>query len=148
MKKNDALIAALNELLADSIVLAQKLHHYHWRVRGEGFYRLHARFEELYDRCGDLSDAFAERILMIGGAPLASLAEALEAASVREDRSAPAARAMVENVRADLRAFLAKVRAAGDLADAAADKGSAGVLDPAGDHLEKELWMLDAYLDA
>jgi len=147
MKKNKALVGALNELLADSIVFAQKLHHYHWRVRGESFYQLHARFEELYDRFGDLSDEFAERILMIGGAPLGSLAQALEAASVQEDESVPGARAMVENVRADLQAFHAKVRAAGALADDAGDKGSAAVLDPIGDHLEKELWMLGAYLD-
>jgi len=147
MKTNDALISALNELLADSIVLAQKLHHYHWRVRGEGFYQLHARFEELYDRFGDLSDEFAERILMSDGTPLASLAQALAAATVQEDESVPGARAMVENVRADLQAFHARVRAAGELADEAGDKGSAGVLDPVGDHLEKELWMLGAYLD-
>ena len=73
---------SLYALLADSIVFAQKLHHYHWRVSGESFYQLHAKFEELYDRFGDLSDEFAERILMVGGAPLASLGDALAAAYV------------------------------------------------------------------
>lgn len=146
-KPNDALVSALNGLLADSVVLAQKLHHYHWRVRGEGFYQLHAKFEELYDRFGDLSDELAERLLMIGGEPLAGLAQALEASVVEEDLSVPAARVMVRNVRADLEGFHARVRGAGELADESGDKGSAGLLDPLGDHLEKELWMLDAYLD-
>ena len=145
--KNQAIVNDLNALLADSIVFAQKLHHYHWRVSGESFYQLHARFEELYDRFGDLSDEFAERILMIGGEPLASLADALAGAEIAEDASVPSARVMVENVRDDLRLFHGKVRAAGAAADEVGDKGSAGVLDPIGDDLEKELWMLGAYLD-
>ncbi len=104
-KPTRSVINALNSLLADSIVLAQKLHHYHWRVSGEAFYQLHAKFEELYDRFGIMGDEFAERILMIGGAPLASLADALAAAEIEEDSSVPAARVMVENVRKDLVRF-------------------------------------------
>jgi len=145
--KNQAVVTDLNALLADSIVFAQKLHHYHWRVSGESFYQLHAKFEELYDRFGDLSDELAERILMVGGAPLASLGDALAAAEIAEDGSVPAARVMVENVRDDLVMFHAKVRAAGAAADEAGDKGSAGMLDPIGDALEKELWMLGAFLN-
>ena len=146
--KNDAIVHDLNALLADSIVFAQKLHHYHWRVRGEGFYQLHAKFEELYDRFGDLADAFAERILMVGGAPLASLGDALERSGIVEDRSVPAARAMVEAVRADLVGFHGKVRAVAGAAEDGGDKGSLGMLDGIGDELEKEVWMLDAWLDA
>lgn len=76
-----------------------------------------------------------------------SLADALAAAEIEEDSSVPAARVMVENVRKDLVRFHGKVRAAGAVADEAGDKGSAGILDPLGDALEKELWMLGAFLE-
>lgn len=146
--KNPAIVNDLNALLADSIVFAQKLHHYHWRVRGEGFFQLHARFEELYDRFGDVADELAERILMVGGAPLAGLRQALDLSRIDEDESVPAARDMVIAVRADMEHFHGAFRAASDKADKAGDKGSVGMLDPLADALEKEMWMIDAWLDA
>ena len=73
---NQNVIDGLNGILADSIVMYQKLHHYHWRVKGRGFYQLHGMFEGVYDEFAEVTDSVAERILMVGGAPLASLAQA------------------------------------------------------------------------
>lgn len=143
---NQHLIDGLNGILADSIVMYQKLHHYHWRVRGRGFYQLHGMFESFYDEFAEVTDSVAERILMVGGSPLASLAQALELASVKEDASVPDAQRMVANTAADLQAFRAKVRAVVKVADDAGDRGSVNLLDPIADGLDKKLWMLEAYL--
>ncbi len=139
-------INGLNGILADSIVLYQKLHHYHWRVKGRGFYQLHAMFEGVYGEFAEVTDAVAERVLMIGGAPLASLAQALELASVKEDVTVPDGQRMVANLAADLQAFRAKVREAVQVADEAGDRGTVNLLDPIADGLDKKLWMLEAYL--
>lgn len=143
---NANVINALNGILADSIVLYQKLHHFHWRVQGRGFYQLHAKFEEMYDHFASVSDEVAERILMIGGEPLASLAQALELSGVKESADVPSAGEMVEQLRSELDAFRGKVSAAVALAEDAGDRGSVNLLDPVADALDKEIWMLDAYL--
>jgi starvation-inducible DNA-binding protein len=143
---NQDVISGLNGLLADSIVMNQKLHHYHWRVKGRGFYQLHGMFEGFYDEFGEITDAVAERMLMVGGAPLASLAQALELASLKEDVGVPDAQRMVANVAADLDAFRARVRQVVQQADQAGDRGTVNLLDPIADGLDKKLWMLEAYL--
>jgi starvation-inducible DNA-binding protein len=143
---NQNVINGLNGILADSIVLTQKLHHYHWRVKGRGFYQLHGMFEGFYDEFAEVTDGVAERILMIGGAPLASLAQALELSAVKEDVTVPEAGKMVANLANDLQAFRAKVRSAVQVADEARDRGTANLLDPIADGLDKKLWMIEAYL--
>lgn len=143
---NAKLINSLNHLLADSIVLTQKFHHFHWRVQGRGFYQLHGKFEELYDHFGDFSDQVAERILMVGGEPLASLAQALELSRVKEMAEVPSALEMVALVLSELRDFRDQIASAVELAEAAGDRGSVNLLDPVADELEKEIWMLGAFL--
>ncbi len=143
---NANVINSLNEILADSIVLYQKLHHFHWRVQGRGFFQLHAKFEEMYNHFAGVSDEVAERILMIGGQPLASLKQALEISSVQESSEVPAAGDMVIQLRGELDRFRSKIRSAVNLAEEAGDRGSVGLLDPIADALDKEIWMLDAFL--
>ena len=143
---NANVINSLNEILADSIVLYQKLHHFHWRVQGRGFFQLHAKFEEMYNHFAGVSDEVAERILMIGGQPLASLKQALEISSVQESSEVPAAGDMVIQLRGELDRFRGKIRSAVNLAEEAGDRGSVGLLDPIADALDKEIWMLDAFL--
>ncbi len=143
---NSNVITSLNGLLADAIVMNQKLHHFHWRVQGRGFFQLHAKFEELYDHFGELGDGLAERILMIGGAPLATLGQAREMSTVEETTEVPTATEMVKRLLGDLRSYRAKVQAGIAAAEEAGDRGSANLLDPVGDHLDKEIWMLEAFL--
>lgn len=143
---NSNVITSLNGLLADAIVLNQKLHHFHWRVHGRGFFQLHAKFEELYDHFGDLGDSLAERILMVGGEPLATLGQAREMSTVEETTAVPKAPEMVTRLLADLKGFRGKVQGGIATAEEAGDRGTANLLDPVLDHLDKEIWMLEAFL--
>ena len=143
---NQNVINGLNGILADSIVMYQKLHHYHWRVKGRGFYQLHGMFEGFYDEFAEVTDSVAERILMIGGAPLASLTQALELSAVTEDVPVPDGQRMVANLATDLESFRAKVRGVVEMADESGDRGTVNLLDPIADGLDKKLWMMEAYL--
>lgn len=40
---------ALNQQVANFSILYVKIHNYHWYVKGEQFFTLHAKFEELYN---------------------------------------------------------------------------------------------------
>lgn len=143
---NASVVNELNLLLADSLVLNMKLHHFHWRVEGPGFFQLHHKFEELYDYLSDMQDEVAERILMIQGVPLATLKQAMAVSRVEEIEEVPAARDMVQILKGDLETLRVNVQKAIAVAEEAEDRGSANLLDPTLDTLDKELWMLGAFL--
>ena len=136
----------LNTVLADAIVFYQKLHHYHWRVEGMNFFGLHAKFEELYDQWAEVMDDVAERILSIKGTPLATLKEALELTTLKEDSSVPSGLVMVENILGDMQKQAGNMRQAIEQAEAAEDRGTANLLDGFCDSIEKTSWMLRAFL--
>lgn len=137
---------SLNGLLADTLVLEQKLRHYHWNVQGPQFFALHAKFEELYDHFADVIDEVAERILTTGGEPVRTLATALELAAITEDGGKPAALEMVRTLAADLESLRQRAVKGIEAAEAATDRGTANLLDGLNDELEKTLWMLRATL--
>lgn len=81
----------LNREVANFGVLYTKLHNFHWFVKGFQFYQLHQLFENFYDETTETFDAIAERLLMIGEKPFATLASFLANATIRST-TAPAAK--------------------------------------------------------
>ena len=57
----------LNQVLADTITLAQMYKKHHWQVSGHTFYQLHLLFDKHYEEQAALVDALAERIQLLGG---------------------------------------------------------------------------------
>jgi starvation-inducible DNA-binding protein len=145
MTGNERVVDGLNGLLADATVFYQKLRHYHWNVEGHHFFEMHEKFEEIYDRWADIIDEVAERILMVEGVPLHTLKALLNAASLDEDETIPAADAMVDAVLEDFRALHARAGKVLELAEEAGDRGTANMLDDIRDGMEKDLWMLRAW---
>lgn len=145
MADTKQVVEGLNGLLADATVFYQKLRHYHWNVAGRKFFELHEKFEELYTGWADSIDEVAERILMIGGVPLHTLASMLEVARLREDDSTPPPEVMVDALIADLEALHASAGATIEVAEAADDRGTANLLDGLRDGMEKDLWMLKTW---
>ncbi len=136
----------LNGLLANAIIFYHKLHNYHWAVEGRDFFDLHAKFEEYYDQWAEILDDVAERILQIGGRPLPTLAEALKLATIKEDPSKPDAREMVQIVLDDMLTQHKQMRDCIVAAEEAADRSTANLLDGPADAIEKQAWMLKAWL--
>jgi starvation-inducible DNA-binding protein len=145
MTRDQKVIDGLNHLLADGTVFYQKLRHYHWNVAGEDFFTLHAKFEQLYTAWALSLDAVAERILMLDGVPLHTLQSLLEASSLEEDDSVPAAPAMVDAIIADLRTLCERAGEVITDAEAAADRGTVNLLDDLLDGMQKDIWMLGAW---
>ena len=57
----------LNEILADSMILAALYKKSHWNAAGPTFYQLHLLFDKHYEEQVELVDALAERVQMLGG---------------------------------------------------------------------------------
>lgn len=81
---NETMVNELNQFLADMQIHYQNLRAFHWNVKGNMFFVLHAKFEEYYNEAAEVVDEVAERILMIGGKPLHSFSDYLSAASIPE----------------------------------------------------------------
>lgn len=139
-------IEMLNRTLADAIVLYHKFRHYHWDVRGEKFFELHARFETLYTSWADFGDEIAERIIALGGKPLPTLSDAITHAAISEDPRTPPAQDMVRTLISDLVAHRNQIREVIERAESQEDRTTANMLDDVHDAIEKHVWMLRAFL--
>ncbi len=138
----------LNRLLADTTVLYEKLHAFHWYVSGPQFFVLHEKFEELYNRFAAISDDLAERILTVSGKPVATLREVLDLADIAEYDGATAAQDMVATLVRDLDQLLEKSARVIESAESAGDRGTVNLLDGFRDEWQKTRWMLNAWQSA
>ncbi|KAA8784276.1 starvation-inducible DNA-binding protein [Paenibacillus sp. 4624] len=136
----------LNRQIAGWSVLYTKLHNFHWYVKGPNFFTLHAKFEELYNLATANMDEVAERLLTIGGRPVATITEQLRLSPITEVQGQLSAEEMVEHVVADLNAMLNVIRQGIHEAGEAEDNASEDMLIGFTAALDKEIWMLNAFL--
>jgi starvation-inducible DNA-binding protein len=66
-----ASVTALNQILADTMVLRDMYKKHHWQISGPTFYQLHLLFDKHYDEQVELVDSIAERIMSLGGVSIA-----------------------------------------------------------------------------
>lgn len=64
-------VAALNQILADTMTLRDMYKKHHWQVSGPTFYQLHLLFDKHFKEQSELVDTIAERIQILGGLSLA-----------------------------------------------------------------------------
>ena len=58
---NQEIIGAVNKQVANWTVLYEKMHHYHWYVKGHHFFGLHGKFEEFYNEANDHIDELGRK---------------------------------------------------------------------------------------
>jgi len=141
-----ALQEVLNRQIAGWSVLYTKLHNFHWYVQGPHFFTLHAKFEELYNLATANMDEVAERLLAIGGRPVATMGEQLRLSPIEEAQGQLSAERMVESVVDDLRTMVEVIRQGIHEAGEAEDNATEDMLIGFTAALDKEVWMLNAFL--
>lgn len=149
MNKNyiDVMSKDMNKYLSNLNVLYVKLHNYHWNVVGEGFFTLHAKLEEIYNGINDEIDVIAERIMMIGGKPLASLREYISNSTLKEaDSNDIKSKELIESVLSDFKVLLEDSKNLYSLADNNGDAVTSSVIENSISNYEKNIWMLNSYL--
>ncbi len=142
----NTLYSVLNKQVANWTVLYTKLHNFHWNVKGPHFFTLHAKFEELYNEAAANLDSLAERVLSIGGKPVATLAACLNTASISEAQGSETAEQMVETIARDFSILVDELRLAMETADQADDEATADMLLGIRSSLEKHIWMLKSFV--
>ena len=77
-----ASVAALNQVLADTITIRDLYKKHHWQVSGATFYALHLLLDKHYEEQAELVDTIAERIMTLGGISLAMAPDIAEATRI------------------------------------------------------------------
>ena len=74
----------LNLFLSNLNVFYRKLQNYHWNIKGEDFFVIHEKLEELYNAINEQIDEIAEHILIIDGEPYGRMQDYLDTAQIQE----------------------------------------------------------------
>lgn len=144
--RENKVVAALNQQVANWTVLYTKLHNYHWYVKGPHFFSLHTKFEELYDEANVYIDELAERILAIEGNPIATLKESLDLSVVKEAKKNLSAEDMVKDLSKDFDKVIKLLEEGKATAEEADDEMTADMFLGMITNLEKHNWMLKSFL--
>lgn len=120
--KTTAINLELNELLASFQTYYQNLRGIHWNIKGKRFFELHVKFEELYTDATIKIDEIAERILTLGGQPLHTFEDYLNASKVTVGKNVTNDEKSVQLIIASLGALLQLERSILRLSDDAQDE--------------------------
>lgn len=139
-------IEKLNNLLSSYHIFYINVRGYHWNVKGEHFFSLHVKFEELYTALQLQIDEIAERILTLGGTPLHAYSDFAQNASIKEDKNVHDGRKCVNGVVLGLQSLIEEQRNVSATAEEAEDQGTADLVDGYVQEQEKLIWMYNAFL--
>lgn len=146
-KKDSASLAAkLNLLLANLQLFYINSRGFHWNIKGEKFFELHAKFEELYTDLQVKIDEVAERILTLGQIPSHSFSQFLKDSSIREQTNISDGKEAVQSVLDAYKVVLELERELLELSAASNDEGTNALMSDYIRQQEKEVWMYSAYL--
>jgi starvation-inducible DNA-binding protein len=144
--KTGELIESLNELLANYQITYQNLRGSHWNVRGRSFFELHVQFENMYNASALVVDAIAERILTLGGEPMHRMEDYLRIARIKESGRTHLGEDLVKSAMMNFTEIIRLERSTLEKAQEAGDESTATLLTDDLSKLEKQQWMLRAYL--
>lgn len=137
---------ALNGQISNWSILYTKLHRFHWYVKGPLFFTLHEKFEELYNEAAETVDEVAERLLAIGGQPVATMKEYLETATLAETNNETKASEMVATLVSDYKAIKEQLVVLAKLAEEQDDVITNDLATGLIEKIDTHVWMLTAYL--
>lgn len=134
----------LNGVVANQGVLYVKTRNYHWNVTGIHFRDIHRFLEEQYNALNELQDETAERVRIMGGRPVGSMAQILKTATLKEEtRDRLDVLTMLQSLLADHEQVIRELREAIDECDSKLeDAGNADFLTDLLKVHEKTAWMI------
>lgn len=144
--KAKKLAARLNDLLANYSVFYQNTRGYHWNIRGDKFFELHVKFEELYNDNLLKIDEIAERILTLGHSPEHNYSEYSKISEIKESKQVSDGIKAVSDILNSFKILIGIERELLDMSDDAGDEGTNALMSDYLRAQEKLVWMYSAYL--
>lgn len=150
LKQEDtqALAQQLNELLANYQIFYMNVRGFHWNIKGERFFELHVKFEELYNDLLLKVDEIAERVLTLGHQPEHAFSDYLALSTIKEAKNISDGREAVQSIVEGMTLLVTRQRTVLAAAADADDEGTAALMSDYISQQEKALWMYRSYLGA
>lgn len=139
-------VKALNGLLSSYHLFYINVRGYHWNVKGEHFFTLHPKFEELYTELQLQIDEIAERILTLGGTPLHAYSDFAAHTALEENKDVFDGRECVSGVVKGLQSLIEEQRKLAQTAEEAGDQGTVDLVSGHVQTQEKHIWMYNTFL--
>jgi starvation-inducible DNA-binding protein len=144
--KSEKLAQKLNTLLANYSVFYQNTRGFHWNIKGEKFFELHIKFEELYNDLLLKVDEVAERILTLGYAPEHNYSQYNKISTITESSKVTDGLKAVEHILESFKTVISLQRELLDISADANDEGTNALMSDYIRAQEKLVWMYSAYL--
>ncbi len=144
--QSEALAEKLNVLLANYSFFYQNSRGYHWNIKGEKFFELHLKFEELYNDLLLKIDEVAERILTLGHTPEHNYSAYAKKASIKESKKISDGQEAVRQILDSLQIVIILQREILSLSAEAGDEGTNALMSDYIRAQEKMVWMYSAFL--
>jgi starvation-inducible DNA-binding protein len=145
-KTETPLLAALNQVLADTYSLMGLTHLAHWNVEGPSFFALHKAFEDQYQELFEAVDEIAERVRALGGYAVGGLEKLSKMAGMDEFSSPQSQKDYVAALIGCHEKVIHDAIRARDMAGEMNDLESQDMMIQKITWHEKTLWMLKAFL--
>lgn len=136
----------LNALLANYSIFYQNTRGYHWNIRGDKFFELHLKFEELYNDLLLKIDEVAERILTLGHSPQHNYSEYRKHSHIHESTFVSDGLQAVEDILNSFKIIISIQRELLALSAEAEDEGTNALMSDYIRAQEKLVWMYSAFL--
>ena len=145
-EKLEKLAEGLNDLLSNYQLFYMNTRGFHWNIKGEKFFELHAKFEELYNDSLEKIDEIAERIKTLGFTPVHAFSDYLQMAKVKEVKNLSDGKSAVVSILDSLKILIAVERELLEISEEANDEGTNALMSDYLRAQEKLVWMFNAYL--
>ncbi|GAA4454120.1 Dps family protein [Rurimicrobium arvi] len=146
-KKAQKLADKLNDLLANYSIFYQNVRGYHWNIKGEKFFELHVKFEELYNDLLLKIDEIAERILTLGHAPAHNYSGYKKASTITESSQVSDGIKAVGDILNSFKVIISLQRELLELSSDTNDEGTNALMSDYIRAQEKMVWMYSAFLN-
>ena len=146
IKKSTHLAEKLNDLLANYSIFYQNSRGYHWNIKGEKFFELHVKFEELYNDLLLKVDEVAERILTLGHSPNHRYSDYKKVSKISESKHVSDGITAVKDILDSFKTIISLQRELLTLSSETNDEGTNALMSDYIRAQEKLVWMYSAYL--
>lgn len=146
-EKSQLLADKLNHLLADYMIFYQNTRGLHWNIKGEKFFELHLKFEELYNNLLIKVDEIAERILTLGAVPLHTFEDYKNATKITSVKNVSEGDQGIHAILVAFKIIIIQQRELLNLAADANDEGTNALMSDYIREQEKLVWMYSSYLN-
>lgn len=146
-KKAKELAEKLNILLANYSIFYQNTRGYHWNIRGEKFFELHLKFEELYNDLFIKIDEIAERILTLGSTPKHNYSDYKKTSKIVESNEVSNGITAVNDILNSFKIIIPLQREILTLSAEAGDEGTNSLMSDYIRAQEKLVWMYSAFVN-